>query len=81
MDSSLVRKIEKAKDYAAQRDRITFTQCKAQFRGNNGNHTITYEAGKWHCSCEYFAGRGTCSHTMAMEMVLGSMLAKQPVAL
>lgn len=80
MDSSLVRKIVKAKDYAAQPKRVTFTQYKARFRGYNGDHTITYQAGKWDCSCDYFVGRGTCSHTMAMEMILEDMVSQEPVA-
>ena len=80
MDSSLVRKIEKAKDYAVQPGRVRLTQCKAEFRGENGDHTITYEAGKWDCSCDYFMGRGTCSHTMAMQMILEGVVSLEPVA-
>ena len=32
MDSSLVRKAEKAKDYAVQPERIKFTRYKAEFQ-------------------------------------------------
>ena len=74
MDQSLVRKIEKAKDYAEQRHRVTFTGYRAQFRGNNSDHTITYEVGRAICSCNYFAGHSTCSHTMAMELLLEGMV-------
>ncbi len=80
MDSSLVRKIEKAKDYAEQPDRVAITQYRAEFRGNNSDHTITYEAGKWDCDCSYFAGHGTCSHTMAMQMMLNGMVPKEALA-
>ena len=80
MDSSLVRKAEKAKDYAVQPERIKFTRYKAEFRGDNGDHTITYEAGKWDCDCNYFAGHGTCSHTMAMQMMFDGMVSKEPVS-
>lgn len=80
MDSSLVRKIEKAKDYAEQPDRVEITQYKAEFRGNNSDHTITYDAGKWDCDCSYFAGHGTCSHTMAMQMMLNGMVPKEALA-
>ena len=69
MDTSLVRKTEKAKDYAEQPERVKFTQYKAEFRGDNSDHTVTYEAGKWDCSCNYYQGHGTCSHTMAMQMI------------
>ncbi len=79
MYSSLVRKIEKARSYAEQPERVQFTQWKAEFRGDNGNHTVSYEAGKWNCSCNYFAGHGTCSHTMAMNMILNGMVSEAPL--
>ena len=73
MDSSLVRKIEKAKDYAVQPHRVKFTQYVAEFHGDNSDHEITYEAGNWSCSCHYFAGHETCSHIMAMQMITDGM--------
>ena len=79
MDSSLVRKIEKAKDYAVQPGRVRLKQCEAEFRGDNGDHTVTYEAAKWGCTCDYFVGRGTCSHTMAMRMIFEGMVSLEPV--
>jgi len=81
MDSSLVRKIEKAKDYAMQPSRVTFTQHKANFRGNNGNYTIAYQAGQWHCSCPYFAGHEICSHTMATKLILSGPVSKEAASL
>ena len=80
MDSSLMRKIEKAKDYALQPERIRFNNYQAEFRGNNGNHTITYEAGQWHCDCDYYSGRGTCSHIMAMQFMLDGMVSAELMA-
>lgn len=74
MDSSFVRKIEKAKDYSVQEGRVVLTRFQAIFRGDNSDHEITYEAGKWSCNCYYFAMRGACTHTMAMEMMLRSMV-------
>ena len=74
MDSSLVRKIEKAKDYALQPERIKFAQYKATFKGNNDDYEISYEAGTWRCSCHYFSGHDTCSHTMAMQIILEGMV-------
>ncbi len=80
MDSGLIRKAEKAKDYAVQPDRVKFTRYDAEFRGDNGDHTISYEAGRWVCSCEFFAGLGTCSLTMAMQMMFVGMVSRVPVA-
>ena len=79
MDSSLVRKIEKAKDYAVQPGRVKFTQYKANFRGDNDSHEISYEDGKWKCTCHYFAGHETCSHTMAMQIMLEGMVSQEAV--
>ena len=79
IDSSLVRKTEKAKDYAVQPDRVTINQFKAEFRGDNSLHEISYEAGKWNCTCRHFAGHDTCSHTMAMHIMLEDKV-NEPVA-
>ena len=74
MDSSLVRKMEKARNYAEQRERVTFLQFKALFRGDHGVHEVSYEVGSWQCTCNYFRGRATCSHVMAMGLVLKGMV-------
>ena len=36
-------------------------------------HTVEYHGGSWGCDCSYFRSHGTCSHTMAMDRVLGVM--------
>jgi len=74
MDTSLVRKMEKAKDYAAQEGRVTLMNCEATFRGDNSDHKISYESGEWSCTCYYFTSRWECSHTMAMQMMLSDMV-------
>mgnify|MGYP000215090354 CR=1 FL=1 len=74
MDSSMIGKIMKAKRYAEERDRISFKDFRVVFRGNHTDHVVTYRDGQWHCDCKFFAQRGVCSHTMAMERVLGEMV-------
>jgi len=74
MDSSMIGKIMKAKRYAEQRDRISFDSFRVTFRGNHGDHLVTYQEGCWHCDCKFFAQRGVCSHVMAMERILGEMV-------
>ncbi len=74
MQSSLIGKIEKAKLYAQEKDRITFSELAARFRGENDIYDIGFHDGKWNCSCSFFSNWGTCSHTMAMERILGHML-------
>lgn len=79
MDYGMIGKIEKAKRYAAQRDRINFEAFKVTFVGENNPHTVDYHDGEWHCDCDFFQTRGRCSHTMALEMILEGMI-PQPVA-
>ena len=77
MQSSLIGKVEKAKRYAQERERVTFFQLSVKFRGENDDYIINYQEGKWHCSCDFFAGRGLCSHTMALERILADMLPEE----
>ena len=77
MQSSLIGKIEKAKLYAQETDRITFSELSAKFRGENDEYSISYRDGKWHCSCQFFGNWGQCSHTMALEKILSAMLPKE----
>jgi len=74
MDYGLIGKIEKAKRYAQERDRIVFKQFEVTFTGNHSDHTVTYDEGQWHCNCDFFQSRGRCSHTMALETVLDQMV-------
>jgi hypothetical protein len=77
MQSSLIGKIEKAKRYAEEKDRITFFDFSVKFRGNNDNYITSYHEGKWNCTCPFFSSWGTCSHTMAMEKTLDNMLPEE----
>lgn len=80
MDSGMIGKIEKARRYAEEPERIRFEQFRLKFQGTNGPHTVTYEHGTWHCTCRFFSTRGVCSHTMAMERILGVMIPAEVVA-
>ncbi|HKZ55757.1 MAG TPA: hypothetical protein VJ123_09775 [Anaerolineales bacterium] len=74
MDYGMIGKIEKAKRYAEQRDRIRFESFRATFDGDNNPHSVHFDAGGWGCDCDFFLSRGVCSHTMALERVLEGML-------
>ena len=67
----MINKIAKAKRYAEEPERIQFTRFEATFRGENDIHTTTYDNGEWNCTCRFFHDWGDCSHTMAMQRVLG----------
>ncbi len=74
MQSSLIGKIEKANRYAQETDRITFSEFTVNFRGENNTYDTSYKDEKWHCSCQFFSSWGLCSHTMALEKIMGNML-------
>ena len=59
MQSSLIGKIEKAKRYAQETDRVTFSEFSVKFRGENSDYDTSYKDGKWHCSCSLFLKLGT----------------------
>ena len=74
MDYGMIGKLEKAKRYASQRERIHFEAFKVTFEGENNPHTVVFDGGEWQCDCDFFQTRGRCSHTMALEMILKEML-------
>ncbi len=73
-DSNYISKVEKAKIYAAERERIQFVSFKATVRGDNNEHTVTYENGQWDSDGEYFKKHGYSAHTMTLERVLEGMI-------
>jgi SWIM zinc finger len=74
VNSSVIGKIEKAKMYAQERERMQFSALSVRFHGENGDHDVSLADEKWHCTCEFFEGYGTCAHSMALEHVLEGML-------
>ena len=76
MHSSLIGKIEKAKRYAEERDRVNFSELRVTFRGEHDIYEVSLKDGNWQCTCNFFVGWGVCSHTMAMQRILGAMVPK-----
>jgi hypothetical protein len=74
MDYGMIGKIEKAKRYAEERERIKFDSFHATFEGMNNPHRVKFDDGQWKCDCDFFITRGVCSHTMALERILANML-------
>ena len=74
MDSGLIGKIDKAKRYAEEPERITFHNFSALIQGNNSDKTVSYNDGTWTCDCNYFGNHGVCAHTMAFELLLEKMV-------
>jgi len=73
MDYGMIGKIEKARRYAEQRDRIRINQLSITFEGENNAHTVQLVDGVWQCDCAFFQSRARCSHTMALEKILDGM--------
>jgi len=78
MQSSLIGKIEKAKRYAEEPERISISSFSAVFRGENDDHVLGLAEGKWHCNCHFFSQWGECVHVMTLQRLLARMLPEQP---
>jgi hypothetical protein len=74
MDYGMIGKIDKAKRYAEERDRIRIDSMKVTFNGENNSHVTQLQAGEWQCDCGFFKTRGRCSHTIALEMIMEGMI-------
>jgi len=79
MDSGMIGKIQKAHEYAKDRDRFRFDAFQVTLRGSNQSHVVSYNGGVWHCTCHFFSQRGVCSHSMALEKILDGMVAIAPI--
>jgi hypothetical protein len=85
MQSSLIGKIEKARLYACEPERVQFQDFQTTFRGEHDSYDVAFHSGSWQCSCHFFPTWKTCSHVMAIQRLIGSMLpigaeALQPTA-
>ena len=76
MDSSIIGKIDKARRYAEEKERVSINSFSATFQGNHNSYDVTFNEGAWDCECHFFATRAVCSHTMALQRMLEDVLAK-----
>ena len=74
MNSSMISKIEKAQRYAQEPERVSIATMTAQFHGGHDDYEVALEGENWTCSCHTFESLGTCSHIMALQEMLRSML-------
>ncbi|MCA9832445.1 MAG: hypothetical protein KC435_00715 [Thermomicrobiales bacterium] len=76
MNSSMIGKIEKAHRYAHEPERVKFTTLDATISGDNDDYHVSLTPEGWKCSCHTFQSHilETCSHVMALQLVLGKML-------
>ena len=73
-NSTMISKIDKARRYAEEPERITFKSFRATMRGGHGDHNVAMDGDTFECTCHFFSTHGTCSHVMAMQRILADML-------
>jgi hypothetical protein len=78
MDSAMIGKIMKANQYAQEPERVRIRSLQVDFHGNHDMRQVSYQDESWHCTCDFFAQRGRCSHTMALEKLLGAIVPPLP---
>ncbi|MBE2268335.1 MAG: SWIM zinc finger family protein [Anaerolinea sp.] len=79
MDYGMIGKIEKAKWYAAEPERITFRSLTIDFKGDNNNYVVTLGPDGWDCTCPGFRAHGICPHVMSIEKMFKPMLKRSPL--
>ena len=71
---NIVSDVRKAKRYSQELDRIRIARFDCSFEGYNKIHRVTYDEGRWTSTASFFAQRGVCSHTMALEKILKGLV-------
>jgi hypothetical protein len=83
MDSAMIAKISKAREYAQEPERMEISSAVVLFKGKHQTYHVVFEHGVWKCECDFYTQRSVCSHTMALEKVLGktgmTMATPEPV--
>ncbi len=77
MDSSIIGKVDKAKKYAEETERVSLTSFKATFDGKHNIYEVAFDSGSWQCQCLFFTTRGVCSHTMALQRIFEDVLSTE----
>ena len=79
MDSAMIAKISKAREYAQEPERMTLASFDVVFDGRHQTYHVSFNQGAWQCGCDFFTSAG-CVHTMAVEKVLSKtgMVLPQP---
>ncbi len=67
---NIVSDVKKAKRYSDERERITIKYFEATIKGDNRDHTVTYDKGVWDSTSSFFKAHGVGAFTMTMERLL-----------
>jgi len=79
MDTSMINKIQKAKEYAEEPERVTFHSLTIEFHGDNSTYTLSLGPDGWSCTCPGFQKYGICPHIMSIEKLFKPMLKREPL--
>ncbi len=79
MDTSMINKIQKAKEYAGQPERATFNTLTVEFRGDNNSYHTELGNDGWSCSCPGFQKYAICPHIMSLEKLFKPLIKRKPV--
>ncbi|MGH3974643.1 MAG: hypothetical protein ACRDS9_15135 [Pseudonocardiaceae bacterium] len=70
-------KHHKAQRYTNEPDRFRVDAFRVTMKSEHGDRVIGFETGVWSCTCDFFAGYRTCSHVMALDLILGEQAGLQ----
>ena len=79
MDTSMISKIQKAKEYANEPERVSFLSLAIEFTGDNNSYNVALGPDGWSCSCPGFNKYGICPHIMSIEKIFQPMLKRDPL--
>jgi hypothetical protein len=77
LNSTLISKVEKARRYAEEPERVRFNSFSVAFHGGHDEHTVTMQDSTFTCTCHFFEVHETCAHIMAMQRILHAMLSEE----
>jgi hypothetical protein len=72
----MIGKIEKARRYAREPERISVQDLTTIFHGTHDDYTVSLHDHTWTCSCHAFTSHAVeaCPHIMAIQQLLSPML-------
>jgi hypothetical protein len=79
VNSTMISKIEKARRYAEEPERVKFERFEVRFQGTHDEYTVKMDGSAFSCTCHFFEVQqmGTCCHIMALQRMLEAMMTEE----
>ena len=74
IEENLRRAEEEAKRYAATPARFNILFMELEIQTEDGKQLLLGSHGDWICTCPFYTVWNTCSHSMAIDLLLKSFL-------